>query len=353
MDSQELQKLKNQFDIVGADPSLNLSLETAVKFAPTDLPVLITGESGVGKENIARIIHQYSLRRGAKFIPVNCGGIPEGTINSELFGHVRGAFTGATESRAGYFEEAAKGTIFLDEIGEMPLDLQVKLLRVVEQKQFMRLGGSHIINVDVRIISATNVDIREMIRQKRFREDLFFRLSTMRLHLMPLRERPGDIVPLAQHFVQRISERIGRVDIMRITPDAKELLTGMPWYGNVRELQNLIECIVQLYPDDRITKRIVLDNTVIPYDPPTGEEETEQAPSAPEPPQAPVRREIKSEPHLPAGAGDVDDNSDCRALTREDILNAIAYCGGNKTKAARFLGVSRRTFYRRLEEFGI
>ena len=189
MDSQELQILKNKFDILGNDPVFNRALETAVKFAPTDLPVLITGESGTGKENIARIIHQYSTRRNFKFVAVNCGAIPSGTVDSELFGHVKGAFTGATENRPGFFEEADKGTIFLDEIGELSPATQVKLLRVLQSGEYMKVGSTKVEHTNVRVVAATNVNLDFAMQKGAFRQDLYYRINAAQLRLPPLRER--------------------------------------------------------------------------------------------------------------------------------------------------------------------
>ena len=340
-------------DVIGEDPKFRRVLERAKKMALTDSNIMILGESGTGKDVLAQAIHNASRRSSKPFVAINCGAIPKDLIESELFGYEAGTFTGAKKNgNMGKFELAMGGTIFLDEIGEMPLDLQVKLLRVVEQKQFMRLGGTHLIDVDVRIISATNVDVQKMIQQNRFREDLYYRLSTMKLSLMPLRERQGDIVPLAQYFVRKVSERVGRSDIMQITPDAKRLLTRMKWGGNIRELQNLIECIVQLYPDERITEQLILDNATISAD---------LLSETPSPVEKDRGAEIPVEDAVPQGDHRKEENEETvvrksreeRALTREDFLDAIDRFAGNKTKAAKYLGIPRRTFYRRLEEFGI
>ena len=200
MDTLELQKLKNKFDIVGNDAALNHALETAVAVAPTDLTVLITGESGVGKEAIPRIIHQYSRRRNGKFLAVNCGAIPEGTINAELFGHEKGAFTGAVGERKGYFEEANGGTLFLDEIGELPKETQAMLLRVLQNGEYIKVGSSKIEKTDVRIITATNVDLAHAVAMGKFREDLYYRLNAIQLLMPALRERRDDIYLLFRKF---------------------------------------------------------------------------------------------------------------------------------------------------------
>ena len=193
MDSQELQRLKNKYDIIGNDAALNRALETAVAVAPTDLTVLITGESGVGKENIPKIIHQNSRRRNGKYFAVNCGAIPEGTIDSELFGHEKGSFTGAIETRRGYFQEADGGTLFLDEIGELPLSSQAKLLRVLQSGEFIKVGSSKVEKTDVRVIAATNVNLLYSVGKGKFREDLYYRLNAIQIQMPPLRERKEDI----------------------------------------------------------------------------------------------------------------------------------------------------------------
>ena len=323
-------------DIIGEDMELKKMIERAKRMALTDSNIMILGESGTGKDVMAQAIHNASHRRKKPFIALNCGAMPKDLIESELFGYEAGAFTGAKKNgNMGKFELASGGTIFLDEIGEMPLDLQAKLLRVVEQKQLMRLGGSRLINVDVKIIAATNVDIWDMIQKKQFRADLFYRLSTMRLKLMPLRERKGDIIPLSEFFIRRISARIGKENIMRLTEESKELLLSMDWLGNVRELQNLMECIVQLYPGDLIMPQYILENTV------GYQRSYERRERAPQPAAAVWET---GEPAFPAERPQV--------ITREDIQNALHICGNNRTSAARYLGISRRTFYRKLEEFG-
>ena len=201
MDSQELQRLKNKYDIIGNDAALNRALETAVAVAPTDLTVLVTGESGVGKENIPKIIHQNSLRKTSKYFAVNCGAIPEGTIDSELFGHEKGSFTGAIETRKGYFEEADGGTLFLDEIGELPLASQAKLLRVLQNGEFIKVGSSKVQKTDVRVIAATNVNLLYAVGKGKFREDLYYRLNAIQIMMPALRERKEDIYLLFRKFI--------------------------------------------------------------------------------------------------------------------------------------------------------
>ena len=245
MDSQELQRLKNKFDIVGNDPALNRALETAVAVAPTDLTVLVTGESGVGKENIPKIIHQFSRRRNGKYFAVNCGAIPEGTIESELFGHEKGSFTGAIEARKGYFEEADGGTLFLDEVGELPLPYQAKLLRVIQSGEYTRVGSSKVSKTDVRVIAATNVDLRYAVSKGKFREDLYYRLNAIQINMPALRERKEDIYLLFRKFATDFSEKYGMRKI-NLTHDAIELLRSYRWPGNVRQLKNIAETVEAL-----------------------------------------------------------------------------------------------------------
>ncbi|WP_236974327.1 sigma-54 interaction domain-containing protein [Membranihabitans maritimus] len=235
-----LQGIKSRYGIIGNSQGLNDALEKALRVANTDLTVLINGESGVGKEVISKIIHQQSARKHNSFIAINCGAIPEGTINSELFGHDKGAFTGATSDRKGYFETVNGGTIFLDEIGEMPLDTQAFLLRVLESGEFIRVGSSKVLNTDVRIITATNVNLLEKIESGKFRRDLYYRLNTVPINLPPLRERKDDIWMLFRKFSLDIAERY-RIDPISLTPDARELLMRYQWPGNIRELKNIAE----------------------------------------------------------------------------------------------------------------
>lgn len=238
----DLQQLKLRFGIIGMDTELHRALDIAVQVAPTDLTVLITGESGVGKENFPRIIHQISPRKHGPYVAVNCGAIPEGTIDSELFGHEKGAFTGAIGERKGYFGEADKGTIFLDEVGELPLATQARLLRVLESGEFMKVGSSRVEKTNVRVVAATNVRLMEAIRKGRFREDLFYRLSTVPIQIPPLRKRGTDIVLLLRKFATDFAEKYHMPPIV-LTDEAKELLMQYPWPGNVRQLKNVTEQI--------------------------------------------------------------------------------------------------------------
>ena len=245
MTNQELQTLKNKFDIIGNDPALNRALEIAVAVAPTDITVLVMGESGVGKENIPRIIHQNSRRRNGKYFAINCGAIPEGTIDSELFGHEKGSFTGANEMRRGYFEEADGGTIFLDEIAELPLASQAKLLRVLQSGEFIRVGSSKVLKTDVRVVAATNVNLMHAVSKGKFREDLYYRLNAVSISMPALRERPADINTLFRKFASDFSAKYG-VCKVSLTEDAAILLRKYRWPGNIRQLKNVAETISAL-----------------------------------------------------------------------------------------------------------
>ena len=238
----DIQDIKQRFGIIGNAPVLNRAIEVAVQVAPTDLSVLITGESGVGKEVFPQIIHQFSSRKHGKYIAVNCGAIPEGTIDSELFGHTKGSFTGAMSDRKGYFEVADGGTIFLDEVGELPLATQVRLLRVLEAGEFMKVGSSEVLKTNVRVVAATNLDIPKAISENKFREDLYYRLNTVPVHVPPLRERKDDIVLLFRKFAYDFAERY-RMPALRLDDEARQVLTSFPWPGNIRQLKNITEQI--------------------------------------------------------------------------------------------------------------
>ncbi len=242
MNANELQSLKNKYDIIGSDPALNRALEIAVAVAPTDITVLITGESGVGKENIPRIIHQNSRRRTGKYFAVNCGAIPEGTVDSELFGHEKGSFTGAIDTRKGYFEEADGGTLFLDEIGELPLASQAKLLRVLQSGEFIRVGSSKVLKTDVRVVAATNVNLLHAVSRGKFREDLFYRLNAVTIMMPSLRERPGDIHLLFRKFATDFADKYGVARVV-LTEDAVLALRKYRWPGNIRQLKNVAETV--------------------------------------------------------------------------------------------------------------
>jgi len=243
---QELQSVKQRFGIVGNSSLLNTALQTAIKVAATDMNVLIQGESGVGKESFSKIIHQLSARKHAPFIAVNCGAIPEGTIDSELFGHEKGSFTGASEKRKGYFESVSGGTIFLDEVGELPTGTQARLLRVLENGEFIKVGSSKVHKTDVRVVAATNRDLLERSREGKFREDLYYRLATVPIRVPRLSERKEDIPLLFRKFSSDFSETNHR-DLLELTYDAQEALMNYPWPGNIRQLKNITEqvCVLE------------------------------------------------------------------------------------------------------------
>jgi transcriptional regulator with PAS, ATPase and Fis domain len=236
----DVQAIKQRFGIIGNSAGLNRAIETAIQVAPTDITVLITGESGVGKENFPKIIHQMSARKHGPYIAVNCGAIPEGTIDSELFGHEKGSFTGAHEARKGYFEVVSGGTIFLDEVAELPLSTQVRLLRVLESGEFMKVGSSKVLKTDVRVVAATNVNVPDAIRHGRFREDLYYRLNTVPIAVPPLRDRKEDIILLFRKFSVDFSERY-RVPELNLDEGARDLLARYRWPGNIRQLKNITE----------------------------------------------------------------------------------------------------------------
>jgi DNA-binding NtrC family response regulator len=248
----EIQSIKNRFGIIGNSPALNYAMQVAIQVANTDLTVLINGESGVGKEAFSQIIHSLSARKHNPFIAVNCGAIPEGTIDSELFGHEKGSFTGAHDSRKGYFETVSGGTIFLDEIGEMPLGTQARLLRVLETGEYIRVGSSKVQKTDVRVIAATNKDLLQLVQQGKFREDLYYRLSTVPIRVPALRDRKEDIHILFRKFAADFAEKY-KTPSVQLEDEAKNLLINYPWPGNVRELKNIAEQISVLSIDKQIT----------------------------------------------------------------------------------------------------
>ena len=257
MNSSELQSIKNRYGVIGRAPELDRALDVAVQVAPTDLSVLISGESGVGKEIIPRIIHDNSTRKHKKFFAINCGSIPEGTIDSELFGHEKGAFTGALGERDGYFGTANGGTLFLDEVGELPLPTQARLLRVLETGEYIRVGSSEVRKTDVRIVAATNVNLYNAIKERRFREDLYFRLRSIPINMPPLRERGEDVVLLFRKFAADISQKYG-MPAIHLTDDAKQLLMQYSWPGNIRELKNLTEYLSVTLQDREVNREILL-----------------------------------------------------------------------------------------------
>lgn len=249
---ESIQNIKQRFEIIGNDPKLNRAVEKAIQVAPTDISVLVTGESGVGKESIPKIIHALSHRKHGKYIAVNCGAIPEGTIDSELFGHEKGAFTGATSTREGYFEVADGGTIFLDEVGELPLTTQVRLLRVLENGEFIKVGSSQVQKTNVRIVAATNVNMQEAIEKGKFREDLYYRLSTVEIQLPPLRDRKDDIHLLFRKFASDFAHKY-KMPPIKLTDDAVRYLLHYRWSGNIRQLRNVAEQISVLETNRDVT----------------------------------------------------------------------------------------------------
>lgn len=252
----KIQEVKNRFEIIGNHPSLNRAIEKAIKVAPTDISVLITGESGVGKEAFSKIIHSLSRRKHGNFIAVNCGAIPEGTIDSELFGHEKGSFTSAYESRKGYFETVNGGTIFLDEISELPLETQSRLLRVLESGEFIKVGSSKVQKTDIRLIAASNKDLLQLAQNNKFREDLYYRLSTVIIQIPPLRARKEDMVFLIAKFATDFAEKYN-IPIIEFTPEAIEMMKSQYWAGNIRQLKNLVEQISILEQERIITPDIL------------------------------------------------------------------------------------------------
>ena len=253
---ESIQNIKQRFEIIGNHFGLNRALEKALRVAGTDITVLVTGESGVGKENIPKIIHQFSTRKHSKYIAVNCGAIPEGTIDSELFGHEKGAFTGATNTRSGYFEVADGGTIFLDEVGELPLTTQVRLLRVMENGEFIKVGSSQVQKTNVRIVCATNLNMQDAIKKGKFREDLFYRLSTVEISLPPLRERKEDITLLFRKFASDFAQKY-KMPTLRLDQNSEKILTQYNWEGNIRQLKNVAEQMSVLEKEREVVPEVL------------------------------------------------------------------------------------------------
>jgi DNA-binding NtrC family response regulator len=304
--------------VVGESPATRAALDLARKVAATDSTVLLRGESGTGKDLFARTVHALSRRAGGPWVKVNCGALPEALLESELFGHEKGAFTGAVRQKPGRFEDAHGGTIFLDEIGEMPMPLQAKLLQAIEEKTFTRVGGNRPITVDTRIIAATNRPLEEMVKARAFREDLFFRLNVFPIVLPPLRDRPGDVPRLVEHLLRRHGAPAGK-----LTPEARRALEGYTFPGNVRELEHTIERALILAGADDITPAHLSFA------------------------QPEARRDESWVPRIPA------EGLSLEALERELILQALERAAGNKSAAARLLGLTRRTLYSRMEKHGL
>ncbi|MBQ0144446.1 MAG: sigma-54-dependent Fis family transcriptional regulator [Bacteroidales bacterium] len=408
MDTQELQRIKNQYNIIGNDAALNRALEMAVAIAPTDLTVLVTGESGVGKENIPSIIHKHSSRKNGKFFALNCGAIPEGTIDAELFGHEKGSFTGAIETRKGYFEEYDGGTLFLDEIGELPLASQAKLLRVLQSGEFVKVGSSKIQKTDVRVIAATNVNLLHAVSQGKFREDLYYRLNAVQISMPSLRERKEDIYLLFRKFSSDFSEKWGLCKVT-LTNDAIDLLINYRWPGNIRQLKNVTEAVTAL-ESERITpasQRCMVDAlTLMKYMPkedpvvlPVAASEVRGGESIPDQDKqriikaifdlkqeidalkarldastVPVHAAPALKPAMPAeeaewqGPGapvtsesigrtvDVKTEAPDLSIRRSNldiIVKALEKHGGNRKLAAEEVGISERTLYRWIEKYNL
>lgn len=406
MDSSRLQEIKRRYNIVGNCDALNRALDVALQVAPTDLSVLIVGESGVGKEIFPRVIHDNSPRRREKYFAINCGSIPEGTIDSELFGHEKGSFTGAIGESEGYFGVANKGTIFLDEVGELPMATQARLLRVLETGEYIRVGGQKIMKTDVRIVAATNVNMQKAISEGRFREDLYYRLNTIPIQVPPLRQRGEDISLLFRLFALQMAEKY-RMPKIQLTADAKDILMGYSWPGNVRQLKNITEQISvlspvrdidaetlqQYIPLDRQSMQLATINSsgdhsyaseremlyqilidmksnvdtlkaevkalhtqlneqrslagAAGFNTPTDEADF-KLPVKPE-----VKAEELKEDYLDAVEVKESGSLNLRDLSYQALIKVLEKNGGNRKKAAEELGISDRTLYRRLKEFNI
>ena len=392
MDETALQNLKLRYEIVGNYEGLNRALDIALQVAKTDLSVLITGENGVGKEVFPRIIHDNSLRKGKKYFAVNCGSIPEGTIDSELFGHEKGAFTGAVDSREGYFGAANGGTLFLDEVGELPMPTQARLLRVLETGEYIRVGASEVRKTDVRIVAATNVNIPKAISEGRFREDLYYRLNTIPIAIPPLRERGEDIALLFRKFSLMMSEKYHMPPI-RLTEAAKQCLIQYSWPGNIRQLKNITENMSVTSEEREITLDIL--ERYIPHDSETTQlvsmkpaesvhsyenerdilykilfdlrrdvtelksivnsrhaaEKQDEMPLVSSLPQKIVEnREIHPSDEYVEDAGEVVSMDD---VERDAIRKALSRHRGMRKEAAQELGISERTLYRKIKEYGL
>ena len=406
MKTSELQSIKQRYNIVGNCEPLNHALDVALQVAPTDLSVLIIGESGVGKEIIPRVIHDNSPRKREKYFAINCGSIPEGTIDSELFGHVKGSFTGAINDSPGYFGVANKGTLFLDEVGELPLATQARLLRVLETGEYIPVGATEVRKTDVRIVAATNVNIRQAISEGRFREDLYYRLNSIPIQMPPLRERGEDIVLLFRLFALQMAEKY-KMDRVVLTDDAKQLLMRYKWPGNVRQLKNITEQISILSPERSITPEILA--RFIPQDQETTQlatihkegdhsfenereilykilfelrgnvndmrremgalkkqmEEvrgnkqvtaeplptTQLAPIQPIHPITPALEDAEAEEYIEPEHE--PENLNLNDLGKQMLEKALERNHGNRKKAAQELGISDRTLYRRLKQYGL
>ena len=386
MTLQELQTIKQRFGIIGTNPQLHRDIEIAVQVAVTDLSVLVTGESGVGKEFFPQIVHAYSPRKHGPYFAINCGAIPEGTIDSELFGHEKGAFTDAKADRKGYFEIADGGTLFLDEVGELPLSTQVRLLRVLETGEFIKVGSSQVQKTNVRVVAATNLDMQRAIQEGRFREDLYYRLSAIEIKVPALRDRKEDIPMLFRKFCVDFAEK-NRMPPIRLNEEATQLLQSYYWYGNVRQLKNVAERIsiiesernidaetLRLYlpENESINALAKVDHVSAGSDTYMNEREllykvlfdmkrdmnemrdqlTElmhnQGAQPPFPQPAPSKHEtVEAEEVVPESATSISE------LEKEAIQRALDKTGGNRKEAADILGFSERTLYRKIKEYSL
>ena len=397
----DLTSIKNRFGIIGNSEALNRALEVALRVAPTDLSVLVTGESGVGKEFFPQVIHAYSARKHNKYIAVNCGAIPEGTIDSELFGHEKGAFTGAVEARKGYFEEADGGTIFLDEVAELPHSTQVRLLRVLQTGEFIRVGSAKVQKTNVRVVAATNTNLQEAIQAGRFREDLYYRLNTVPILVPPLRERKEDIFLLFRKFAADVAAQY-RMPAISLDPEARQMLENYYWRGNIRQLKNVAEQISAIEEARLITPAIL--TKYLPAQPQSGAStsmstalhsgsddgvsferellykvlfdlradvndlkrmltELMQRAERPAEPTKDLAGLLPASAHSIASpdyaeSEEVVDEPPSRELTkadvlREQILRALRRNNGRRREAAAELFMSERTLYRKIKELGI
>ncbi len=409
MNKSQIQQVKLRFGIIGNTEALARAIDIAIQVAPTDLSVLITGESGVGKESFPQIIHQYSRRKHGQYIAVNCGAIPEGTIDSELFGHEKGAFTGAIGERKGYFGEANGGTIFLDEVGELPLPTQARLLRVLESGEFIKVGSSKVEKTDVRIVAATNVNLTKAISEGRFREDLFYRLNTVPIKIPALRERGDDAALLFRKFASDFAEKY-QMPAIHLTDEAKELLVAYPWPGNVRQLKNITEQISIIETNREITPEILhhylpepitgqslpalfgvkqekgfenereilykvlfdMRNDITELKKSVGDIMHGQTVSEPmkggTDPQSLhsvptlIPQQIQRVPSVSYSHDESDDNINVEELEdtlsldeveKEMIIKALNKHRGKRKDAARDLNISERTLYRKIKEYGL
>ena len=400
MKVSELQDIKQRYKIVGNCDALNHALDVALQVAPTDLSVLIVGESGVGKEIVPRVIHDSSPRRRGKYFAINCGSIPEGTIDSELFGHVKGSFTGAISDSPGYFGAADKGTLFLDEVGELPMATQARLLRVLETGEYIPVGATDVRKTDVRVVAATNVNIQRAISEGRFREDLYYRLNSIPIHIPPLRERGEDIHLLFRFFAMQMAEKY-KMEKVVLTDGAKAMLMKYKWPGNIRQLKNVTEQISILSPQREITTEVLAD--YIPQDLETTQlvsmsrhgddhsfesereilykilyelrgnvnelrqeiavlkKKLENERSSTSPVSTMPAVTTRPTNYLPREAEDavaeeyVEPNNslNLEAIEKQMLIKALERNNGNRKKAAEELGYSDRTLYRRLKQYGL